>query len=70
MMPAANVVERRDRAIIATLFLTGARDGSLVTLRIRNVGLEAECVHFEGPDIQTKFGKIFTTWFSWSATTF
>lgn len=62
-MPIETVVERRDRAIIATLFLTGARDGALITLRLRNVDLVGACIHFDGPDIETKFGKVSTVWF-------
>lgn len=62
-MPSATVIQRRDRAILAMLFLTGARDGALITLRLRNVDLASACVHFEGPDIETKFGKVSTTWF-------
>lgn len=62
-MPTGTMVERRDRAILATLFLTGARDGALITLRLRNVDLVSSCVHFAGPDIDTKFGKVSTIWF-------
>lgn len=62
-LSSATVVERRDRAILATLFLTGARDGALITLRLRNVDVAGACVHFEGRDIETKFGKVSTTWF-------
>lgn len=62
-MSAATVVERRDQAIVAMLFLTGARDGSLITLRLRNIDLPDSCVHFEGPDVETKFGKVSTVWF-------
>ena len=62
-MPVNTVVERRDRAILATLFLTAARDGTLITLRLRNMDIAGACVNYEGPDIQTKFGKVSTTWF-------
>lgn len=61
-MPAGTVLERRDRANMATLLLTGARDGALVTLRRGNLDLTGRCVHFSGP-VETKFGKRFTTWF-------
>lgn len=62
-MPDGDAIKRRDRAILAFLYLTGARDGALVTLRLRNVDLAAGCVHFEGPEVQSKFGKTFTTTF-------
>jgi integrase len=62
-MPAATVIERRDRAIMAALLLTGARDGALITLRLGNLDLRGRCVHFAGQGVETKFGKRFTTWF-------
>ncbi|MEO0763561.1 MAG: integrase, partial [Pseudomonadota bacterium] len=37
LMPGETVVQRRDRAIMATLLITGARDGALITLRIANL---------------------------------
>lgn len=63
LMPTSNVLERRDRAVVAFLFLTGCRDGAAATIRLANVDLNAGCVHFKGPEIETKFGKVFTTWF-------
>lgn len=62
-MPATTLVERRDRAIMAALFLTGARDGALITLRLANVDNANSCIHFRGPEVQTKFGKVFTATF-------
>ncbi|MGG7565009.1 tyrosine-type recombinase/integrase [Rhodovulum sp. DZ06] len=63
LMPAATLLQRRDRAILATLLLTGARDGALVTLRRGNLDLPGRCIHFAGQGVETKFGKRFTTWF-------
>lgn len=62
-MPDDTVIARRDRAILAFLILTGARDGALITLRLRNIDIASGCVHFEGREVETKFGKVFTTWF-------
>ncbi|MEO1686686.1 MAG: integrase [Pseudomonadota bacterium] len=62
-MPAETLLQRRDRAAMAMLLLTGARDGSLITLRLANIDVTARCVHFKGREIETKFGKAFTTWF-------
>jgi integrase len=62
-MPEETLLQRRDRAIMALLLLTGARDGSLITLRLANIDANARCVHFRGREIETKFGKAFTTWF-------
>ena len=63
LMPSETIVQRRDRAILATLLLTAARDGALITLRLRNVDLVDAGVHFAGPEIETKFGKVSTAWF-------
>ncbi|MCI4664944.1 MAG: site-specific integrase [Neomegalonema sp.] len=63
MMPAETVIERRDRAIVAFLFLTGSRDGAAVTRRLKHVDLVGRCVHFDGKSVATKFGKSFTTFF-------
>ena len=63
MMPSESVLQRRDRAIIAFLFLTGCRDGAAATLRLGNIDSVEGCVHFTGPDVETKFGKVFTSWF-------
>ncbi len=62
-MPGETLIERRDRAMMALLYLTGGRDGALITLRIRNIDLRGRCVHFSGRDVETKFGKMFTSWF-------
>jgi integrase len=62
-MPTQTVIERRDRALIALLFLTGSREGAAITLRIRHVDLVNSCVHFDARSVDTKFGKSFTTAF-------
>lgn len=62
-MPAATVIERRDRAVVAFLGLTGSRDRAAASLALGNVDFNAGCVHFRGPGVETKFGKVFTTWF-------
>lgn len=62
-MPTDNVVLRRDRALIAFLFLTGSREGAAITLRIGHVDLTNACVSFDGKSVSTKFGKTFTTAF-------
>lgn len=62
-MPTGTVLERRDRAIVAFLFLTGSRDGAAVTLKLRHVDLIEDCVHFDGREVRTKRSKTFSTWF-------
>ncbi|MEL7469612.1 MAG: site-specific integrase [Pseudomonadota bacterium] len=62
-MPSDTVIERRNRAVFAFLGLTGSRDGAAASLSLGNTDLRAGCVHFRGPGVETKFGKVFTTWF-------
>ncbi|KMK68598.1 site-specific integrase [Puniceibacterium sp. IMCC21224] len=62
-MPDETVLQRRDRALVAFLFLTGSREGAAITLRLGHVDLANACVHFDGRSVDTKFGKSFTTAF-------
>lgn len=62
-MPTDTVIQRRDRALLAFLFLTGSREGAAITIRLQHVDLKAGCVHFDGRSVNTKFGKSFTTSF-------
>lgn len=62
-MPTATVLDRRNRALIAFLFLTGSREGAAISLQIGHVDLGNKCVHFDGRSVNTKFGKVFTTAF-------
>lgn len=62
-MPTATVIDRRNRTLIAFLFLTGSREGAAISLQLRHVDLGNKCVHFDGRSVNTKFGKVFTTAF-------
>ena len=35
-MPVTSEIERRDRAVVAFVMLTGARDGAIVSLKIKH----------------------------------
>lgn len=63
LMPAADPVQLRDRALLAFILLTGARDGAVVTLKLKHVDLAEGCVVQDAREVATKFGKSFTTWF-------
>lgn len=41
-MPAGTDIEKRDRALIAFLILTGARDGALITFKMKHLDVSAE----------------------------
>lgn len=62
-MGEATIFDRRDRALMALLLLTGSRETAAMTLRLRHVDLANHCVQFDGRDVRTKFGKRFTTFF-------
>lgn len=62
-MPTDTVIQRRNRALMAFLFLTGSREGAAITIRLQHVDLTTGCVHFDGRTVNTKFGKSFTTSF-------
>ncbi|SPH24388.1 Tyrosine recombinase XerC [Defluviimonas aquaemixtae] len=62
-MPADTVIQRRDRALVAFLFLTASRESAAISLRLGHVDLRNACVQFDGRDVDTKFGKSFTTGF-------
>jgi site-specific recombinase XerD len=63
VMPVETVIERRNRALVAFLFLTSSREGAAITVQLRHVDLANKCVQFDGRSVDTKFGKSFTTSF-------
>lgn len=63
VMPAGNAIQRRDRALVAFILLTGARDGAVASLKVKHVDLVEGCVTQDAREVATKFGKSFTTWF-------
>lgn len=62
-MPTETVIQRRDRALMALFGLTASREGAAISLCLRHIDPDNLCVHFDGRDVDTKFGKSFTTWF-------
>jgi len=62
-MPGDTVLQRRNRALIAFLFLTGSREGAAITLKLGHIDLANACANFDGRSVDTKFGKSFTTGF-------
>jgi integrase len=62
-MPSDTAIERRNRAAVAFLFLTGSRETAAISIRLSHIDLAARCVHFDGRTVDTKFGKSFTTTF-------
>jgi integrase len=55
--PVASVIERRNRAIVAFTWLTGVRDGALVTLKLRHVDIAKQLVDQDPREVRTKNSK-------------
>jgi integrase len=62
-MPTATELERRDRALVAFVFLTGIRAAALASLKLKHVDLDHACVHQDARDVSTKSRKTFETFF-------
>jgi integrase len=60
-MPTANVLQRRDQALVALACLTGARASALASFRIGHVNLAESFVVQDARVVRTKFAKTFRT---------
>lgn len=62
-MPAATSLQKRDRALVAFLILTGARIGAVASLRLKHVDLERRNVFQDAREVNTKAAKTMNTTF-------
>lgn len=62
-MPTTNEIERRNKAIICFLILTGVRVGALLSLKLKHVDLEKNFVNQDPNEVETKFKKQIITYF-------
>ena len=62
-MPSQSVVEKRDRALVACAILSGARDGAMITFRLKHIDLAAGTIFQDGREVKTKRRKTFTSHF-------
>ncbi|OGT08324.1 MAG: hypothetical protein A2X78_03065 [Gammaproteobacteria bacterium GWE2_37_16] len=62
-MPAETEIQKRDRALIAFLVLTGVRVTAIASLKIKHVFLEEGYVEQDPNEVKTKFSKKITTYF-------
>src|SRR5579864_4676962 len=62
-MPAETVVQRRDRALIAFILLTGARDSAVISMRLKHVDLTSRRVFQDAREVKTKRAKTITSLF-------
>jgi integrase len=61
--PATSPIERRDRAVIAVIMLTGARDAAVASLRLKHLDLNARTLFQDAREVKTKRAKTFTSVF-------
>lgn len=62
-MPTANDIEKRNRAMVALILLTGVRDGALVSLKLKHISIAERRLDQDAREVKTKFAKTFSTWF-------
>jgi integrase/recombinase XerC len=62
-MPTDTEIERRNRALVAFTFLTGARDSAIASMKLKHVDLISGCVNQDAREVNTKFSKTFDTFF-------
>jgi site-specific recombinase XerD len=63
-MDDQTVFQRRNRALIAFIYLTGMRVGAVISMRCKHVNLADRLVVQNAREVNTKFGKnMLTTWF-------
>jgi site-specific recombinase XerD len=60
-MPTDTLVQCRDCAIVAFLLLSGARDGSIPTFKLKHVDLAAGTLFHDARDVKTKGAKTRTS---------
>lgn len=62
-MPRTSAIEKRNRALIAFILLTGARDNAVASMRLKHVDLVERVVTHDPRDVRVKFSKTFSTYF-------
>ena len=62
-MPAGSDIEKRDRAVIAFILLTGARDDAVASMRLKHVDVERRRVDQDAREVRTKNRKTFSSLF-------
>lgn len=62
-MPAGTEVQRRDRALVAFIILTGVRVNAVTSLKLKHVYLEEGFIEQDPNEVNTKFSKKIITYF-------
>ncbi len=62
-MPTQTDIEKRNRALVAFILLTGARDGATASFKLKHIDLQAGKIEQDAREVKTKRSKTFTTCF-------
>ncbi len=62
-MSSDTAIQRRDRALMSFILLTGCRDKAAVTVKLKHVLLKERMVFLDAREVDTKFAKTITTYF-------
>lgn len=62
-MPRETAIERRNRALVAFTLLSGARDGAIISMRLKHVDFARREVMQYPDEVDTKNSKLIATWF-------
>lgn len=62
-MPHSTDVEKRDRALVACILLTGARVRAVTTLKLKHVRADRLGIDQRAEEVRTKFSRSYTTLF-------
>ena len=62
-MPKTSAVERRNRALMAFSIVSGARDGAIISMRLKHVDLIGKEVMQHPDEVDTKGSRHIFTWF-------
>ncbi|MGH6926057.1 MAG: tyrosine-type recombinase/integrase [Propylenella sp.] len=62
-MPTETEVERRNRALVTFIIVTGMRDRAVASLRVKHINLEDRLVIQDPREVATKFSKRIDTFF-------
>ncbi len=62
-MPQGTQEQRRDKAALALITLTGVRDAALISLRRKHIDLVEGLLNQDASEVDTKFGKNLRTYF-------
>ena len=62
-LPSTTEIERRDRAVMALILLTGMRDAAAASLKLKHVSMERRYVFQDPREVRTKFSKAIESFF-------